>query len=322
MAGRDSRGSRRVRRDAAGGRVDAQPPELLVPTRFGAAIEPAVARLAVATARVPRSSHARATCMRGARRSFRPRSSPPRAETRPPPRRHTRTGNRIAMRPRGDGARGTRTPDLLGAIQALSQLSYSPERGRQDSGPCRQRAIVAATDDVRRALAVTAPTMSRFAPHSLPQPAAAVLRGHRRRPDDHDGGRPVPADRRLGAQPDRRAARAGADRRAGDLYASSSAEAGEVARADRAAISGSPTRSTTTDDRAIQRAARHADAGGSARSTSQLERRRRRARSSPAAAGRRAAARRLLDERAAADRAPHGRRCIARRAVREPDLRR
>src|SRR5947209_5304808 len=29
-----------------------------------------------------------------------------------------------------DGARGTRTPDLLGAIQALSQLSYSPERRR------------------------------------------------------------------------------------------------------------------------------------------------------------------------------------------------
>ncbi len=29
----------------------------------------------------------------------------------------------------GDGARGTRTPDLLGAIQALSQLSYSPEVG-------------------------------------------------------------------------------------------------------------------------------------------------------------------------------------------------
>src|SRR5688572_29912679 len=27
------------------------------------------------------------------------------------------------------GARGTRTPDLLGAIQALSQLSYSPEEG-------------------------------------------------------------------------------------------------------------------------------------------------------------------------------------------------
>jgi hypothetical protein len=26
-----------------------------------------------------------------------------------------------------DGARGTRTPDLLGAIQALFQLSYSPE---------------------------------------------------------------------------------------------------------------------------------------------------------------------------------------------------
>jgi diguanylate cyclase (GGDEF)-like protein len=28
----------------------------------------------------------------------------------------------------GDGARGTRTPDLLGAIQALSQLSYSPAK--------------------------------------------------------------------------------------------------------------------------------------------------------------------------------------------------
>jgi hypothetical protein len=27
-----------------------------------------------------------------------------------------------------NGARGTRTPDLLGAIQALSQLSYSPLR--------------------------------------------------------------------------------------------------------------------------------------------------------------------------------------------------
>jgi hypothetical protein len=29
----------------------------------------------------------------------------------------------------GDGASRTRTGDLLGAIQALSQLSYSPERG-------------------------------------------------------------------------------------------------------------------------------------------------------------------------------------------------
>jgi hypothetical protein len=30
------------------------------------------------------------------------------------------------------GARGTRTPDLLGAIQALSQLSYSPTQRRRD----------------------------------------------------------------------------------------------------------------------------------------------------------------------------------------------
>src|SRR3954449_6290449 len=39
---------------------------------------------------------------------------------------------RILTSPPGvpsDGARGTRTPDLLGAIQALSQLSYSPGSG-------------------------------------------------------------------------------------------------------------------------------------------------------------------------------------------------
>jgi hypothetical protein len=33
-----------------------------------------------------------------------------------------------------DGARGTRTPDLLGAIQALSQLSYSPVRAQSSAG--------------------------------------------------------------------------------------------------------------------------------------------------------------------------------------------
>ena len=33
-----------------------------------------------------------------------------------------------------DGARGTRTPDLLGAIQALSQLSYSPEQPPSGGG--------------------------------------------------------------------------------------------------------------------------------------------------------------------------------------------
>ncbi len=36
----------------------------------------------------------------------------------------------LPVTPRGsdDGAEGARTPDLLGAIQALSQLSYSPRR--------------------------------------------------------------------------------------------------------------------------------------------------------------------------------------------------
>ena len=39
----------------------------------------------------------------------------------------------------GDGARETRTPDLLGAIQALSQLSYSPGAtyGRVGAAQCR-----------------------------------------------------------------------------------------------------------------------------------------------------------------------------------------
>ena len=35
----------------------------------------------------------------------------------------TRGGTSV---PAADGARGTRTPDLLGAIQALFQLSYGP----------------------------------------------------------------------------------------------------------------------------------------------------------------------------------------------------
>ncbi len=37
----------------------------------------------------------------------------------------------------GDGASETRTRDLLGAIQALSQLSYSPGRRHEPHGDCR-----------------------------------------------------------------------------------------------------------------------------------------------------------------------------------------
>jgi hypothetical protein len=37
----------------------------------------------------------------------------------------------LSVRPR-NGANRARTGDLLGAIQALSQLSYSPESGRVD----------------------------------------------------------------------------------------------------------------------------------------------------------------------------------------------
>jgi hypothetical protein len=49
----------------------------------------------------------------------------------------------------GDGARGTRTPDLLGAIQALSQLSYSPGNG------CRGR--ISARDGQRSVARATRP---------------------------------------------------------------------------------------------------------------------------------------------------------------------
>ena len=35
----------------------------------------------------------------------------------------------------GDGGEGNRTPDLLNAIQALSQLSYAPRPAPADPGP-------------------------------------------------------------------------------------------------------------------------------------------------------------------------------------------
>jgi hypothetical protein len=43
----------------------------------------------------------------------------------PPPEPGTRV--RLASHPRTSGAEGNRTPDLLNAIQALSQLSYGPQ---------------------------------------------------------------------------------------------------------------------------------------------------------------------------------------------------
>src|SRR6059036_1407641 len=41
----------------------------------------------------------------------------------------------LPVTPRGSGAEGARTPDLLGAIQALSQLSYSPVGTRNLESP-------------------------------------------------------------------------------------------------------------------------------------------------------------------------------------------
>jgi hypothetical protein len=43
--------------------------------------------------------------------------------------------------PRADGASGTRTRDLLGAIQALSQLSYSPTVAAGHGQPSEPRPI-------------------------------------------------------------------------------------------------------------------------------------------------------------------------------------
>ncbi len=58
-----------------------------------------------------------------------------------------RVANKVpaVARRSSDGARGTRTPDLLGAIQALSQLSYSPVRAVARRGVERW-----SVDDTRR----------------------------------------------------------------------------------------------------------------------------------------------------------------------------
>src|SRR5436305_5381495 len=71
---------------------------------------------------------------------------------------------------RRDGARGTRTPDLLGAIQALSQLSYSPGDGQVYPGVALRPGGGAVSTLVCR--------------DELSQPSHAVFRGHRPRADD------------------------------------------------------------------------------------------------------------------------------------------
>ena len=91
---------------------------------------------------------------------------------------------------RADGARGTRTPDLLGAIQALSQLSYSPGSGA-DAG------IGTAPANADCSRAPDAGCWTRPAPRlrwprarmprELPHPPDALL--HRDRDPPHDRGR-------------------------------------------------------------------------------------------------------------------------------------
>ena len=96
------------------------------------------------------------------------------------------------------GARGTRTPDLLGAIQALSQLSYSP--GWPPS-VARVRVPRGSGRSARRGRGYRPRTNT----HELSQPADAVLRPHRRRPDGGGGVRPLPAHRRQRERQGRRA---------------------------------------------------------------------------------------------------------------------
>ena len=49
---------------------------------------------------------------------------------------------RPAYRPVASGAEGSRTPDLLNAIQALSQLSYGPSRCERELENCSTTLIV------------------------------------------------------------------------------------------------------------------------------------------------------------------------------------
>ena len=84
-----------------------------------------------------------------------------------------------------------RTRDLLGAIQALSQLSYSPETGGRNRAPAVQGRIVAVPARLPGApRACHAP-----APALLSRPLAAVLRRDRHRADDRGRRRAVPAAR-------------------------------------------------------------------------------------------------------------------------------
>ena len=98
---------------------------------------------------------------------------------------------------------GTRTPDLLGAIQALSQLSYSPKRTGRNRGPAVQGRIVAASPPARLA---DAGRRHDPAPALFPRPVAAVLRGNRRHSDDRGRHRAVSAARRERQLQARRAA--------------------------------------------------------------------------------------------------------------------
>src|SRR6266436_5578261 len=72
------------------------------------------------------------------------------------------------------GAEGSRTLDLLNAIQALSQLSYGPTR-REESERRRAYSPMIATGQPNSGR----PAGGTLAPSSLPQSSSRFLGGHR-----------------------------------------------------------------------------------------------------------------------------------------------
>ena len=208
-----------------------------------------------------------------------------------------------------DGATGTRTPDLLGAIQALSQLSYSPEQGGRNRAPAVQGRIVATWRgtpheasrlDWRTQYRCYAP-----APALFPRPVAALLRCDRRRTHDRGRARAVPAARRerttsssirtlaqaqKGAQNLYKEARGRAMAAAGPMQDRCAARVGDPQRGPRGGAAAA-RRARPADRRAADRAARRRASAAS-----------RPARPDAIAA----AAGELQDSNGAADRADHG----------------